>query len=259
MRCLRSSARNCPVKSQRCTPLTLGQDEYTKIMTSKGETAAGAMAHHIRMQTFSAQLLVEHPGKGIFGAIDVGSGSYWWDYGQLRMYLKNNMLALNDSQEASALRTFLRIPPTMAVNSDTGATTVSESIVLASKVGSGSVEGSIFAHVNAGEVDVQNSLLVNVTARKIKASNCVVYNVVDDSEEGLVLGDGTVYTNVFVPGQEKLIMTSTTTTDGGKMFKRKMTCNPHSFMDVYTMNTTTDVVVANSTSSAAHADLASQL
>lgn len=43
--------------------------------------------------------------------------------------------------------------------------------------------------------------LINVTARSIKANNCIVYNVVDDSEEGLILPDGTVYTNVFVPGK----------------------------------------------------------
>ena len=39
----------------------------------------------------------------------------------------------------------------------------------------------------------------------LQANNCIVYNVVDDSEDGLVLPDGTVMTNVFMESGEKLV------------------------------------------------------
>ena len=69
--------------------------------------------------------------------------------------------------------------------------------------------------------DLVSSFAFNFNLRRyIKAHNCIIYNVVDDSEEGLVLADGTVYTNVFVPGQAKpLVQTSSVSTDGGKVFK----------------------------------------
>ena len=73
-------------------PLTMKCDSYVKVMTSKGETAEKATAHHGRMQAFRTKLLDAHPDKGMFGAINVGSGSYWWDYGLLALYMKNNLL-----------------------------------------------------------------------------------------------------------------------------------------------------------------------
>ena len=28
---------------------------------------------------------------GLFGAVDIGQGAYWWDYGQLKLYFANNV------------------------------------------------------------------------------------------------------------------------------------------------------------------------
>ena len=242
-------------------PLTMKCDAYVKVMSSKGEAEAISTAHHARMQAFRAKLLAEHPEKGMFGAINVGAGSYWWDYGLLALYMKNNLLALGDSEEAQSLRLYLGIPEdTRRVDSalaDDVKTDLS-SVVLASKIASGHLASSVVSHVRTKNADISNSLLVNVTAKNIRAHNCVVYNVVDESEEGLILPDGAVFTNVFIPASTadgehtKLVMTSTTTTCGGKVFKNKLTQNPYSFNDVYKLNADTDVVRAYATAKAAH-------
>jgi hypothetical protein len=242
-------------------PLTMKCDAYVKVMSSKGEAETISTAHHARMQAFRAKLLAEHPEKGMFGAINVGAGSYWWDYGLLALYMKNNLLALGDSEEAQSLRLYLGIPEdTRRVDSalaDDVKTDLS-SVVLASKIASGHLASSVVSHVRTKNADISNSLLVNVTAKNIRAHNCVVYNVVDESEEGLILPDGAVFTNVFIPASTadgehtKLVMTSTTTTCGGKVFKNKLTQNPYSFNDVYKLNAGTDVVRAYATAKAAH-------
>ena len=242
-------------------PLTLSKDAYCSVMVTKEETEAQAGAHHDRMQAFKTKLLAAHPGKGVFGAIDVGENCYWWDYGQLRLYQTNNMLAMDDSEEAAALRDYLKIPEGGIQNSDLGegCAVKGSSMVLASKIKSGTVNHTIASHVTTGKCEVNDCMLINVTAKSIKANNCIIYNVVDDSEEGLILPDGAVYTNVFVPGREKLVQTSSTTTDGGKVFKVKMTPNPYSFNDVYKMNQSTDVKAAYALGAKAHADLAKKL
>ena len=79
-------------------PLTLAKDAYVSVMVTKDETAEVAAAHHDRMQAFRAKLPTN---RGVFGAIDVGEGCYWWDYGQLKLYLTNNVLAMNESEEAA--------------------------------------------------------------------------------------------------------------------------------------------------------------
>ena len=133
------------------------------------------------------------------------------------------------------------------------------SIVLASKMASGAVSNTIASHVTTGECNANGCMLINVTAKKIQANNCIVYNVVDDSEDGLVLPDGTVMTNVFMESGEKLVQCSSTTTDGGKVFKKRLAANPYSFNDVHKMNQDTDVRAAYAKGAAAHAALAATI
>ena len=239
-------------------PLTLAKDAYVSVMITKDESAEAAGAHHDRMQAFRAKL---PSTRGVFGAIDVGEGCYWWDYGQLKLYLTNNVLAMKDTEEAAALRDYLKIPDggTQASELGGGVALAGGSIVLASKIGSGSVNNTIASHVTTGECNANGCMLINVTARKIHANNCIVYNVVDDSEDGLVLPDGAVVTNVFMESGDKLVQTSSVTTDGGKVFKSRLSANPYSFNDVYKMNQDTDVRAAYAKGAAAHAALAATI
>ena len=161
----------------------------------------------------------------------------------------------------TALRDYLKIPDggVQASSLGAGVALSGGSIVLASKMASGAVSNTIASHVTTGECNANGCMLINVTAKKIQANNCIVYNVVDDSEDGLVLPDGTVMTNVFMESGEKLVQCSSTTTDGGKVFKKRLAANPYSFNDVYKMNQDTDVRAAYAKGAAAHAALAATI
>jgi hypothetical protein len=245
-------------------PMTLDKDSYVSVMVSKGEPVLRAAQHHDRVARFKSALLAAHPSKGCFGAIDVGEKCYWWDYGQLKLYRANTLLATADSEEAEALRAYLKIPERERIvacefGGDGAVSLTGGSVALASKISSGSLRGTIASHVTCGKIDASGCLLINVTAKSIKATDCVVYNVADDSEDGLVLPDGAVMTNVFVPGSEKLTQTSSTATDGGQVFKEKLTQNPYSFAEVYAMNQTVDVKKAYALGARAHADAKNRL
>jgi len=239
-------------------PLTMTKENYAKIMQTKEETREQAEAHHDRMTKFKQALLEQFPEKKLFGAVDVGQGSYWWDYGLLKLYRKNNLMVTGDDAEAEALRLYLNIPSRDVKLANFQASIDDESnksVIVASTAKSGSVKSSVVSNVNCGDIQVENCLLVNVTAKKIRASNAIIYNVVDESDDGLILPDGQVYTNVFMPkSKEKLTMTSTISQCGGKVFKIKMATNPHSFNDVYAMNGETDVREAYAMGDKAHAD-----
>ena len=242
-------------------PLTLDETSYVSVMVTKDEAASSAAAHHKRMSKFKTALLEAHPGKGLFGAIDVGERCYWWDYGQLKLYQTNNVLAMADSEEAEALREYLKIPESRVIGGDVaGVALEGGSVALACDIKEGTLTHTVASRVTCDSVDANGCLLINVTARKIKATNCVVYNVADDSEDGLILPSGAVVTNVFMPGgAPKLTQTSSTTTDGGKVFKLKMSQNPYSFADVYKMNQRVDVKAAYAAGAAAHAEAKTKL
>jgi hypothetical protein len=86
-------------------PLTLSLPAYTELMGQKGVSAESAAAHHARMQQVLAKLQARPDGASLslFGAVDIGAAAYWWDYGQLPLYLKNCLLMSEQSSEEAAL------------------------------------------------------------------------------------------------------------------------------------------------------------
>jgi len=238
-------------------PLTLSAEAYTTIMNTKGVTPQVSGSHFGRMQGFKARFHALHPEAAMFGCIDVGqlSDCYWWDYGQLKLYQKNNMLACETTPEAAALHQFMRISDRKLGSNVPDGSVDSNSVVLGSRFASGSVKNSVCSSVSASSLDLEDCLCINVTAKSIKAKGCILYNIVDDSEEGLVYEDGHVQVNVFMPGQDKLVMNSTVSTDGGKVFKTCLPNNPHSFQDVYKMNGMVDVSEAQAVGNKAAQDV----
>ena len=65
-------------------PMTLPRDGYISLMGQKGVEPEKAGAHHDRVtamvKAFRSETGSDAP---IFGAVDVGSDPYWWDYGQV--------------------------------------------------------------------------------------------------------------------------------------------------------------------------------
>ena len=80
-------------------PMTLPLDAYGKLMAKKGVSEADSAKHHARIRSMLAGF--ELGGKHVLGPVDVGGDAYWWDYGQLKLYLTNNVLAMNESEEAA--------------------------------------------------------------------------------------------------------------------------------------------------------------
>ena len=221
-------------------PFTLPEASYVKVMAQKGVGDAESLAHFKRMADFKAKFNAAHKCEAMLGCIDAGTECYWWDYGLLKLFQKNTLLATAESDEAEALRVFLgtsdrRQSSTGLADIDAG------SIVLASKITAGTVRTSVCTNVNCDEATITNTVLMNVTAKKITGNNCILYNVIDDSPEGISLPDGTVRADVYMPGQPKMIVMSTLDTDGGKAWKVVLEGNEKSFEDVYKTNGPLDI------------------
>ena len=91
-------------------PLTLSKENYIAVMTKKGELDPDPATHWDRMVGVKTAIATKAPDKRLFGAVDVGCDGYWWDYGQLRLYVKNNLMMLGDTIEANAYKRFYKIP-----------------------------------------------------------------------------------------------------------------------------------------------------
>ncbi len=221
-------------------PLTLSLESYISIQGAKRVSADVATKQYERMADFIKPFLTAK-GMGVFGAVDVGTTCYWWDYGQLQLYKKNNMMMNGDSHEAASIRRFFQLSHKQ-VDSVIRAKVCDSSCVISSKIGGNSPEGlldvemSVISRVHVPDLHVSNSLLVNVSAKRVIGKNVILYNVADDSPDGLILDDGAVLAHIYLPGGKQIKLESHINIDGGKEWSNKVLKNSSSFEDIHAMN-----------------------
>eukprot|EP00521_Asterionellopsis_glacialis_P006282 CAMPEP_0195281232 /NCGR_PEP_ID=MMETSP0707-20130614/634_1 /TAXON_ID=33640 /ORGANISM="Asterionellopsis glacialis, Strain CCMP134" /LENGTH=543 /DNA_ID=CAMNT_0040340101 /DNA_START=76 /DNA_END=1707 /DNA_ORIENTATION=+ len=223
-------------------PLTLPSKEYASLMAQKGIDEATSITHHERMTKMKEAF--EFGDMGLFGAVDVGSQASWWDYGQLKLYSKNNLKFLEDDTDAKLLKKFLGIP-TNQMNSTLGDAKVDDaSCIFSCKMKSGTITNSVLGKVEAPEIEADGAIIVNCTAKKIKAGKgAILYNLVVAGDEGIVAEDGDVFVSVMDENGEALTLKSRMDICGGQAWKTKLDINPMSFEDVHKKNKDANITV----------------
>ncbi|CAE7654414.1 ABCG25, partial [Symbiodinium sp. CCMP2592] len=240
-------------------PLTLKKADYIAVMGKKGTTAAEAGKHYDRMAEFKSSF---KKTGGILGCVDVGQQAYWWDYGRLELYMRNNFLITEANASAHALRTFLRLQqPSLESdlslrqqwNTLDGVTVDPTSVVLNCRIGAGKIgPGCVLVNVVAPTIDVENCILVKVSSsRPISGKAGLLYNVVEDGK-GDTLPCDRVRADVFMPDGIHHKIYSTPSTDGGKVWKEKVQGNNFSFEGIYKANQPLDVSKCTEAANSSH-------
>lgn len=216
-------------------PMTLPRDGYIGLMGQKGVEAAKAGAHWDRIEAMVAKFRETTGSKApIFGAVDVGSNPYWWDYGQIKYFYDNNSKILRGDLEAVAMRLFFGVDEA----------SVRDGVVsLSSTVGGGTQKNSLLVNCNIGTADVEDCILINVSAKSVTGKGVILYNIADEGD--VALEEGAVITDVAMPTEDKIVrMYSTVGTNGGKVWNDKVLDSPYSAAEVHKLHQKTDVEVA---------------
>jgi hypothetical protein len=216
-------------------PMTLPAAAYIELMDRKGEGADKSGAHHARMTAFADRFLEEYPELGKLGCVDIGNQAYWWDYGQLPLYWKNNRKLLEYDAEGAAMRTFFNIPvghTTGLVNS--GLDIDGESIVIGGNILKGVVRRSILVDVTTDEIHAEDSLVVAVKTPQLKCVGSLAYNLRSDSP--VHLASEQVRADVAVPERAPLMLQTTLLRDGGKDWFETLPGNELSYDAVHKLN-----------------------
>jgi len=253
-------------------PMTLDRDVYMDVMEKKKMSKADAGKHFDRVQNMVKVFFGDPANKnlGTFGAVDIGDECSWWDYGQLKLYQRNNLLMLEDSADGTLMRKFFKVGESSCgllsilgfggegsrVSSssiDTGRTSIdSSSIVQSSTIQSGSIKGSIVNNVRCNKIDAEGCILVNVTADSIKARpGSIVYNCATSQ---LDMGESAVQVGVADDNGNLTVMKSNMETDGGKVWDEKVSGNQHTFGEIYKMNGSADPVFLEGVINTIHND-----
>jgi len=241
-------------------PLTLKKADYRAVMGKKGVSSSEADQHFDRMAAFKSRF---SSSGGILGCVDVGQKAYWWDYGRLELYMKNNYLLAESSASAFALRTFL------GLESDSngrqqwntlGHVEVHPSaVVLNCRIGSGRIgPGSVLVNVVAPQVNVEQCILVKVSSMvPVFGKGGLLYNAVEQRSSDLPCD--AVRADVFMPGGVHHKIYSTPSTDGGKVWKEKLSNNSYSFEGIYKANQPLDVLECTQEANTAHENVGNKV
>eukprot|EP00636_Phaeomonas_parva_P017270 CAMPEP_0118855326 /NCGR_PEP_ID=MMETSP1163-20130328/3189_1 /TAXON_ID=124430 /ORGANISM="Phaeomonas parva, Strain CCMP2877" /LENGTH=578 /DNA_ID=CAMNT_0006788201 /DNA_START=201 /DNA_END=1937 /DNA_ORIENTATION=+ len=224
-------------------PMTLPEAGYELIMGRK-ISPHRARAHYSRVQAMLDALKARDAScmDRLFGAVNVGRDSIWWDYGQLKLYYRNMMLLRDDTEEASLARSFLGMPGRTHGSELFGTSMDGRSVVQGCSLGAGRVTNSVLCNVHAAEIDADGCILVNITAKKITARpGSLVYNVVDDTDAGVIADENVALAGVWREDGSDVKMKAYTSMDTGKLWEQREFDNPHTFKEVYDMNLLTDV------------------
>lgn len=224
-------------------PMTLSKEAYAEIMAQKGVTEENANAHYARIEQMIEKFNDNPDSKshmGLFGPVDVGQNVYWWDYGQLKLYVHNSLLMADTSIDAQLMRQFFGLGERLIVDTEINSSNVdSQSCLSNCIIGDGFVKKSVLCNVQTDYIEATECVLVNVTAKRIIASpGSVAYNVVSTDPNGLVLVNGSVNACIFNEDADMTLIRSHVSIDGGKYWDEKVENNNNTFGELYEMNTT---------------------
>jgi hypothetical protein len=235
-------------------PLTLDRETYVRIRVQKKESPEVAAAHYSRMQAFRSRL--PDDCDRLFGCVDIGASAYWWDYGQIRGYLDNNLALTADTAEASAMRRFFRLPERGAADVP-GVDVDAGSVLIDCRIGAGSIRNSVLVGVAALRVDVEDAVVVGVAAPEITGRSVLLYNV--HSETPLRPVDGSVRADVIPHEGEPLTCCTDHSRDGGRDWHERLPGNAMSYDEIAEHNRQTDCRAATATVRRRFAHLAARL
>eukprot|EP00559_Dactyliosolen_fragilissimus_P007070 CAMPEP_0184859576 /NCGR_PEP_ID=MMETSP0580-20130426/4569_1 /TAXON_ID=1118495 /ORGANISM="Dactyliosolen fragilissimus" /LENGTH=547 /DNA_ID=CAMNT_0027356299 /DNA_START=148 /DNA_END=1791 /DNA_ORIENTATION=- len=214
-------------------PLTLPSQDYITLMSQKGVSQDTSREHHARMTRMKQSF--DLGGMGLFGAVDVGTDALWFDYGQIKLYLANNLKFLEKDRSADFLRQFFHVTSNTMGSTlhETDVTVDESSCVFASHIPSGTISQSVLANVRSSHVQSNGAIIVNCVAKKIVAGkNAILYNLVDTSDEGIVANDDDVLVGIMKESGDIMTLKSKTTICGGKVWKDVVEGNTMSFENV---------------------------
>jgi len=186
----------------------------------------GDPAHWDRIARFKKRFLKENPRAKLFGDKDIGAGTLWWDYGQVRLYYRNLIKSLEDSFEGECLRQFYNLQDHWIERSDSDDAVIEHSLVIDSQV-KGKIRNSVLMGTRVDGVNMANSVSISSTLSRVQADRSLIYNCVDLAD--LKLAPGSVAADVLLPELGLMRMMTRLERDGKEDWESVLPGNPFSF------------------------------
>lgn len=212
-------------------PLCHDLKNYLQLLDENGENRNFFTELHNRIDRVKNSL--KEYSNRFLTAIDIGKDSYWWDFGTVNAYYKNNLKVLEQSDEGKALRQFYGI--------DESSINENGSLIIHSKIDHSAIYNSVVIGLHAACAEVNHSVLINVTTDSVKAESSVLYNVIE--ENSCEISTGSVRADTFIEDKQ-IKLESFIKLNGKSSWDQIFNGNCYSFSDVYALNEKNDSLLA---------------
>lgn len=200
-------------------PLTLDQKSFIDTLGKSQVSSEEAKNHFLRMQYFKNHFLNKHPDTQLFGIVDVGVGSFWWDFGTIDSYFNNLLKLTQNTVEGYLLREMFRLEQNI------------DSTIINSHIGKGKITNSVVVGAIADEMTLDHSVVIGSTFKEMKGSHSLFYNVYE--EENLSFHENTVRADTYLASSNKQIKVyAERTQDSKKLWTTKLPNNSESYEDI---------------------------
>lgn len=207
-------------------PLTLDLDTYLEVMDDKEASPEFLKEHYKRMQNFKMRFTKVF-GDNIFGVVNVGGDTFWWDYGTVQSYLRNNLKLCNNDLEAQAMKAFFKL----------------DNPVASTRIRLSRIHNSVVVGVSADQLRVSDCVILNSDINAFEGSRSLLYNVVED--QPLHYPAGSVRADILMPATAGHIkMVTNESRDGKADWKELLPGNPCTYEELYEQAHTVDPLAA---------------
>ncbi len=177
-----------------------------------------------RVDRFRKTFLEKKPGI-ILGDKDLGTATFWWDYGQLKLYYQNFLKLLSDSLESNCMRKFYRIEEDWIKREQNDRLWVKNSIIIDCSI-QGKIEESVLIGVESEGLEVKRGVIVDSCIAKLITKESLLYNCVE--LEDLYLPEKTALSDIFLPGKGRIRMKNSLERDGKEDWEQTIPGNFYS-------------------------------
>ena len=213
-------------------PLTLDQETYVSLMSKNGHHQNKTIEQYKRMNDFKTKFHRLHSSKNFFNAVDLGTQSYWWDYGSINSYYRNLLKMTTTSQEGQAMRLFYKIDPNAHYNDHNRVIKDEGSCLINCNIQSGKITNSFLFGVNADSLEADNCVIINSNLFSTQASHSLFYNV--DEQRNIKFSSGTVRADFKLPTTlEKFTLYTHQGRDSKADWQTRLPQNTFSFEEAY--------------------------
>lgn len=198
-------------------PMSLDFETYSFAMKARKVAPEIIEKHFNRMQNLKLQFSEQYPEQTLFAAVDIGSESYWWDYGTVDSYYRNNIVMTQNEEESVLMRKFYNI------NVPCDGT-----ILIGSKNLKGQLINSIVIDVEAEDINLKDSIMIRCSVKSFEAEKVLAYYVREN--ESTTLGPENVRADAFIQNSSQhLKFIAPISSDGKFNWKIKLPYNTHSW------------------------------